>query len=413
MKYLVLIGDGMADLPLEEHGGRTPLELAATPAMDEVVRLGLLGLFWPIPMGSPPGSDIGNLSLFGYNPRETFPGRAPLEAANMGISLREDQVAFRCNLVTLCNGIMENFTSGHISTEEAARLIDALNEVNTDLPAVFHAGVSYRHLAIVTPRDTSAADVANVACTPPHDIIGKPYDRYLPKGPGSALLRELTDFSRPILEGNPVNRARVAAGKPPATSIWLWGQGRSPSMAPYVERFGLTGAVISAVDLVNGIGLCAGLEVIKVPGATGYLDTNYAGKVHAATRGLSRVDFVYLHVEAPDEASHEGRTDLKIQAIEAFDRKVVAPCLEHVRSRGDVRLLVAPDHATTLSTRTHAGGSVPFALCGAAVEPDTAAIFSEREAAKTGVEVREGHKLVPYILRSATVTSQTLKCLNR
>lgn len=398
MKYLVLLGDGMADFPLEELGGRTPLEAAHTPAMDSVARDGVTGLFCPIPDSLPPGSDIGNLSVFGYDPRETFSGRAPIEAARQGIRLAENQVAFRCNLVTLDNGRMQSFTSGHISTPEAVRLIAALNEAFADQPVEFHSGVSYRHLAIVTADGLDVRDLVAVQCTPPHDISDQEYEPHLPRGGAQDFVRTLMQRSRPVLAHHPVNDLRTAEGKPPATSIWLWGQGQAPRMQSYADRFGLTGAVISAVDLVKGIGICAGLEAIDVPGATGYLDTNYQGKVDAALDALERVDFVYLHVEAPDETAHEGRTDLKIRAIEDFDSRVVAPCLERARQRGDVRVLVAPDHITAISTRTHAGGPVPFALSGPDIAASGAPGYSEREAAATGIVVSEGHTLVLRML---------------
>jgi len=400
----------MADHPLADHNNRTPLELAHTPAMDQVTRLGLAGLFCPIPEGLAPGSDIGNLSLFGYNPRDTFTGRAPLEAASRGIVLGPDQVAFRCNLVTLQDGAMRDFTAGHISTKEAAALIEALNANLADaFAASFYAGVSYRHLTIFTSRDAANHSFEHLTCTPPHDITGQPYAPHLPQGPGAEVIRNLMCRSESILAGHPINTARIAAGRLPATSIWLWGQGRPPSIEPYQARFGARGTVISAVDLVNGIASYAGLDVVHVPGATGYLDTNYAGKVQAALAALERTDFVYLHVEAPDEASHEGRADLKVQAIEAFDARVVAPCLAHIRARSDARLLVTPDHVTAISTRTHASGPVPFALCGAGVAPDTSVAYSERHAEETGLYIAEGYALVPHLLRTPALSASSLK----
>lgn len=400
MKYLVLIGDGMADFPLASLDGRTPIEAARTPAMDEVARDGMTGLFCPIPADLPPGSDIGNLSLFGYDPHLTFTGRAPIEAARQGIRLTENEVAFRCNLVTLDDGVMKSFTSGHISTEEARELIAALNAHLSDLPVTFHTGVSYRHLAVVSGNSGEVAQLVALKCTPPHDISDQAYAGHLPSGEGAALAHTLMDRSRPILADHPVNRRRADAGKPKATSIWLWGQGKSPRMETYQQRFGLTGAVVSAVDLVKGIGVCAGLEVIDVEGATGYLDTNYEGKVDAALGALEAWDFAYLHVEAPDETAHEGKVDLKIQAIEDFDRRVVAPCLEYARSRGDVRLLVAPDHVTSIETRTHAGGPVPFAMMGPGIAPCGAHAYSERAAAATGVLLEQGHTLVTRMLQT-------------
>lgn len=403
MKHLVLIGDGIADFPCEELDGRTPLEVAFTPSMDEVAATGLSGLFCPIPDDLPPGSAVGNLSLFGYDPHEAFAGRAPFEAANQGITLGSNQIAFRCNLVTLEGGVMCDFTSGHISTQEGTELVASLNANLREYPVIFSAGVSYRHLTIVSATGDLLGNLEDVKCTPPHDISGAPYVQHLPEGPGSDLLCRLMKASEPVLANHPVNAARIAAGKPPATSIWLWGQGRAPSMRTYADLFQIRGAVISAVDLVKGIGVCAGLEIINVPGATGYLDTNYAGKVSAALEALRWVDFVYLHVEAPDEASHEGRVAVKIRAIEDFDAYVVAPCLERVRKQRAFRLLVASDHVTALSTRTHAHGPVPFAACGAGIVPNDAKAFSERDAQGTGILIAQGHTLVPYFLRTDTV----------
>ena len=410
MKHLVLVGDGMADYPLTDHNGQTPLEIARTPAIDDVVRRGLTGLLNPIPPGMPPGSAVGNLSLFGYDPHATFTGRAPIEAAHRGIIINANQVAFRCNLVTLTDGILESFTADHISTAEAEPLIAALNSALTASCAVsFHTGVSYRHLTIVRDAHAPGHPFDRLTCTPPHDITGQPYAPHLPKGPGEAFARDLINRSQSVLADHPVNAKRVAAGKIPANSIWLWGQGQTPAMESYQQRFGLQGAVISAVDLVNGIGECAGLESIAVPGATGYLDTDYEGKVRAALDALARTDFVYLHVEAPDETSHQGSLDLKIRAIEDFDTRVVAPCLHHILARGDSRLLITPDHVTALSTRTHAAGPVPFALCGFGVEPDSRASYSERQAMQTGLSVSEGHMLVPHLLHSPLVGPDTLK----
>lgn len=405
MKSLVLIGDGMADYPLDSCAGQTPLAAANTPAMDKVAQLGISALFCPIPDGYPAGSDIGNLSLFGYNPDQNFTGRAPLEAVNQGIDLTSNQLAFRCNLVTIHKGIMEEFTAGHIETEEASELIDLLNEHLDDLNAQFYAGVSYRHLTIVTPTEGQVTSLSNLKCTPPHDITGQIVDQHLPQGEGNEAIRSLINQSQDILKGHPVNQRREDAGKPPATSIWLWGQGKAPRMKTYLELYGINGAVISAVDLVNGIGRCAGCEVIHVPGATGYLDTDYAGKVSAALDALDRVEFVYLHVEAADEASHEGKVDLKLKAIEDFDQKVVAPCLAHALDRGDCRVLVAPDHITAISTRTHAGGPVPFAVCGPGVQTDKRTSYSEQEAEKSGISFPRGYELVPHIIGAKTIVA--------
>ncbi len=405
MKYIVLLGDGMADHPLDALNNRTPIEAAHTPHMDRIAALGCSGLFCPIPEGMPPGSDVGNLSLFGYDPRVSFSGRAAIEAANQGITLEEDEVAFRCNLVTLDDGVMQDFTAGHITTEEAREIIASLNDaLGNEFPIVFHAGVSYRHTGVI--RASAAYDVDGLVatqCEPPHNITDQNYAPWLPDGPGAALLRTLIDASQPVLRDHPVNVARRAAGKAPATALWPWGQGRALTLTPYRDLFGLTGAVISAVDLVKGLGVCAGLEVVDVPGATGWLDTNYEGKVDAAITALNRHDFVYLHVEAPDEAAHQGSVELKIQAVEDFDARIVAPFLLYLESHPDARLLVAPDHFTLISTKTHAGGPVPFAMCGQGVTSDAVTQYGETHAATTGTFIKNGYQLTHQFLQDKTV----------
>lgn len=402
MKYLILVGDGMADFPLDELNGQTPLAAASIPNMDQAARLGQTGLYCPIPDDLPPGSDIGNLSLFGYDPHQTFTGRAPLEAANQGITLTEDQIAFRCNLVCLQDGRMVDFTSGHIRTEDADELVQALKPLYQDDALTLNTGVSYRHLCIITGTPEEIQALASTQCTPPHDITGREYASYLPDGPGGDILRELMARSQRFLADHPQTARRQGEGHHPATSIWLWGQGCAPKLEKYPDLFGLTGSVISAVDLVNGIGVCAGLSPVRVEGATGYLDTNYAGKVQAAVTALESRDFVYLHVEAPDETAHEGKTDLKMQAIEDFDRYVVGPCMEFARKRGDVRILIAPDHVTAISTKTHAGGPVPFIVYGAGVPESGVAAYSEVAAAETGLVVRDGFQLTRTFLKSDT-----------
>ena len=398
MKTMILVGDGMADWPVEKLGNKTPLEVAATPAMDEVVQNGLFGLFCPIPDGLPPGSDIGNLSLFGYDPHSVYTGRAPLEAARQGIKIGPDEVAFRCNLITLADGIMKSFTSDHISTEEATELIKALNSQLQDLPVKFYSGVSYRHLAVVTIAEENVDPLANLNTTPPHDISDKEYEPNLPSGKFSEIALDIIKRSQDVLRAHPVNQAREAAGKLSATSAWLWGQGRAPSLESYKDRFGITGSVISAVDLIKGIGVCAGLDIIEVPGATGYIDTNYKGKIDAALQAIEEVDFVYLHVEAPDEAGHEGKADLKVQAIEDFDSKIVAPCLDYVRKHGNIRILVAPDHETPVKIKTHAGNPVPFAIYGPGITSNGSTAYTEAKAKETGLLVKNAYKLLPNLL---------------
>ena len=400
MKYLILLGDGMADWPLADYCGRTPLEVAATPAIDRVVEMGVTGRFCPIPEGLPAGSDVGNLSCFGYDPRASFRGRAPIEAAQQGIPLAEDEVAFRCNLVTLDDDCMKDFTPGHITTQDAGELIFELHKIlSQEFPASFHRGVSYRHTTLIRSSDAaSVEDMVELDCTPPHDISGQAWAPHLPKGAGAEMVATMIRRSQELLPGMEVNRRRVSEGLLPATSIWFWGQGKAPAMERYASKFGLSGAVVSAVDLVKGIGVLAGLEVLDVPGATGWIDTDYSAKVAAALTALERHDFAYIHVEAPDETAHQGRADLKIQAIEDFDSKVVAPCLEYMEGLPAYRVFVAPDHVTAIETKTHAGGPVPFALCGTGVEADSFVSYSEKDAAESELYFKLGHVLIGQML---------------
>ncbi len=397
MKYIVLLGDGMSDQPIDSLGGRTPLQFARTPAMDHMAKCGLLGLARTIPPGYPPGSDVANLSVFGYDPRVCYSGRSPLEAASMGVQLGVDDVAFRMNLVHLDteSGVtrMGDYSAGHITSEEARELVLALGESLGTSEFEFHPGVSYRHLLVWRGGKD------RMQLTPPHDISGRPVESFLPKGEGADVLRRLMTASQSILAAHPLHEKRRAAGKIPANSLWLWGQGKAPRMETYRDKFGLSGAVISAVDLIRGIGVCAGLEIIRVPGATGYLDTNYQGKVEAALAALERHDFVYLHVEAPDESSHSGNMEHKLQAIEDFDGKIVAPICEGIRKFADYRILCTPDHPTPLSLMTHTADPVPFIIySGETVVKADIAGYDELAAAKTGFFVEEGYRLMELLL---------------
>jgi len=373
MKIAVLVGDGMGDYPVEELGNLTPLQAARIPTIRRMAAAGRLHLVRTAPEGMYPGSDVANLSLLGYDPARNYTGRAPLEAAGAGITLADDDVAFRCNLVTVEDGIMADYSAGHISDEEARRLIAALRE-KLDRPGrCFHPGVSYRHLLVWRNGPVQAE------CTPPHDITGQPVADHLPRGPGADRLRRLMEEARPILESHPVNRHRRRAGRKPANAIWLWGAGRAARLPSYRERFGLTGGVVSAVDLVRGIGLLAGLEAPKIPGATGFLDTDYAAKVRAALRFLQRGDFVYLHLEAPDECGHLGDSRLKVQAIEAFDQRIVRPMLDGLRELATpFRLIVCTDHRTPVRLRSHSPEPVPLLVYDSSVPlGDTTAGFDE------------------------------------
>lgn len=397
MKYIVLLGDGMSDEPMQELGGKTPLQAARTPHMDTMARRGRLGLARTVPDGYPPGSDVANLSVFGYDPRTCYTGRSPLEAASMGVELGPTDVAFRVNLVNLAPTrgtlVMNDYSAGHISTVDGRELIEAIqHEMGTD-EFQFYPGVGYRHL-MVWRNGKSGMTVV-----PPHDISGQSILEHLPKGEGADRLIELMNSSQLVLNNHPQYRRRLGEGKVPANSIWLWGHGKAPRMASFREKFGLTGAVISAVDLVRGIGICAGLDVIRVEGATGYIDTNYEGKVAAALEALESHDYVYLHVEAPDEAGHGGNLEHKMKAIEDFDARVVGPIMAGMKRFGSYRILCTPDHPTPLRLKTHTDDPVPFILFGGeTAENDGVVGYDEESARQSGLLVNEGFRLMELML---------------
>ena len=397
MKFVLLVGDGMADYPLAELKGLTPLEAAATPNMDALAREGTSGMVRTIPSGTPPGSDIANLNLLGYDVAKYYTGRAPLECASQNIHLSDEEVAFRCNLVTISDGVMADYSAGHITSEEAAELIAAVNGKLGGPIFRFHPGVSYRHLLIAKAARSENWD-SKLACTPPHDIVGQRIEAHLPLGEDEHLFRKLMADSVAVLSGHPVNRRRLEAGRKPANMIWLWGQGRRPSMPPFPKLYGITGAVISAVDLIRGIGKYAGLSVIDVPGATGYYDTNYSGKASYGLDALKHDDFLFVHVEAPDEAGHAGDIKEKIRAIENFDKLVVGPIAAALKDRPH-RMIVLPDHLTPIKVRTHVDDPVPFLVYGTGVPKGRAGSFSEAEARKTGIMIESGFELLPAYLK--------------
>ncbi len=399
---MVLLGDGMADYPIRELNGRTPLQAAATPNLDGLSRQGDLGMVRTVPPGFPPGSDVANLSIFGYDPALHFTGRAPLEAASMGVILNPGDVAFRCNLLTLSRrqgkAYMEDFSAGHISTEEAKKIIADIEKVLGNKEFNFYPGVSYRHLLVWRSGEKSLS----LKTTPPHDITGMHIREYLPRGEGQEQVLGLMERAQEFLQDHPINQTRRKSGKKPANAIWLWGQGRAPSLLPITKRFGLTGSVISAVDLMKGIGYYAGLEIVNVPGVTGYLDTNFAGKAEYALGEISRKDFVYVHVEAPDEASHNGSLKDKIQAIEDFDGKIVGPILRGLANWEDFRLLVLPDHPTPLVLKTHSPEPVPFVIFSSADAqkvPRKDRSFDEICAPQTGLFIERGHELLEKFIK--------------
>jgi len=374
-KIAVLVGDGMGDEPVEALGGRTPLQAADIPSIRRVAGLGQVRLVHTVPEGLAPGSDVANMGLLGYNARENYTGRAAIEAAGARIPLDPGDVAFRTNLVTVEEDRMLDYSSGDISSAEAHDLIAALNEAVTRPGVRFHGGVSYRHLLIW--RDGPQ----KLALTPPHEISGKPVADHLPLGPRAEEARELMELSRRVFADHPVNRARRDNGLRPATQIWLWGHGKAMSLQPYAERYGLRGGVITAVDLVRGLAELCGLEVIRVPGATGWIDTDYGGKAQAAIDCLRRSDFVYVHVEAPDECGHKGMAEEKVRAIGNFDHRVVAPVWAALEAAGEpYRLIVCTDHRTPVAKRGHTSDPVPFAWVDGPLGPDVpdrAAAFDE------------------------------------
>lgn len=401
MKFVIIIGDGMADRPLKELNGKTPLQAATTSNMDRLARGGILGKVRTVPPGFHPGSDIANLSILGYDPRVYYSGRAPLEAASIGIPMKEGDVAYRCNLVTLkynkdrTKAVMEDYSSGHISTEEARELVLEINRTVGNEDITFYPGVSYRHIMLWSFGET------DIECTPPHDITGKEISDYLPIGTGEDILRDLMLKSTGILENHPINRERIRAGKKPANSIWLWGQGKKMTLPTFYQKYGLTGALVSAVDLMRGIGISAGFEILDVPGITGYLDTNYEGKAESALKALENVDVACIHVEAPDEAGHAGNYRDKIRAIEDFDVRVVGNILKGISRFGDYRILLLPDHPTPIEVRTHTSDPVPFVIYDSRKEREHAgASFDETILERDDLVVfEEGYRLMDFFLK--------------
>jgi 2,3-bisphosphoglycerate-independent phosphoglycerate mutase len=405
MNYAIIIPDGCADEPQNTLGGCTPLQAARTPHMDRVAQIGVVGRSNNVPASLTPASDVATLSLFGYDPLAVYTGRAPLETAAMGILLGPEDWAIRCNLVTVENDQMRDFTAGHITNADGKALIEAVQRklggplhVGGSTAALeFHSGVSYRNI-LVYRSSVPPPFTTETRTQAPHDIPDQPIAEYLPRGPGSDLLRDLMQRSRTVLADHPSNQARRTRGERPATQIWLWGQGRAPQLRPFVEVYGKRGAIISAVDLVRGVGVLLGWTRIEVPGATGYLDTDYAAKGRAGVAALDTHDLVCVHVEATDEASHEGRPDAKVKALEEIDRHIVGPLLEALPRHGDWRMLVSPDHRTPLRTRAHARGAVPFALAGTGIRSTGQASYDEVVAAASGLAFERGHELMQRFL---------------
>jgi 2,3-bisphosphoglycerate-independent phosphoglycerate mutase len=408
MKYVIVIPDGAADAPQQSLGGKTPFQAARTPALDALAVRGCVGLTNHVPDSLPPGSEVACMSLMGYDPLRYFTGRAPLEAAAQGIALGPHDWAVRCNLVTVAGGagtaVMEDFTAGHVTTEEATALLAAAQQgLATDFPELagweFKPGVSYRNLLLHRGRADVAAPLgSDLRATPPHDLMDKPVGDSFPRGGGSRLLTDIMTRSEAWLAGHPVNRSRIAAGKRPATHVWLWGVGKAPALEPFARAYGVNGTMITAVDLLRGLAALVGWKRLEVPGATGYLDTDYAAKGRAAIAELAVADLVCVHVEAPDEASHQGDVAEKVKAIEAIDALIVAPIAAHLAGGPAHRILVCPDHPTFISTKTHSRGAVPFVMAGEGISPSGARTYDEPAAAAGGRSIEPGWKLMGEFL---------------
>lgn len=406
MKIAILVGDGMSDYPIEELGGKTPLEVAKISNMNEIAKSGIMGLVKTVPRGMKPASDIANLSILGYDPKRYYTGRGPLEAANIGVDIAEDEIAFRCNLVTANNDIMADYSAGHIRDKESKILMKFLDEKLGSDKARFYHGKSYRNLIIIKTRSREGLnELIKTSCTPPHDITGKGISKYLPKGKAAGLLIELMEGSRPLLEKHEINKVRVDLKENPANMIWLWGQGTNPNMPTFKGMFGIDGAVISAVDLVNGIGKLVGLKLINVPGATGYYDTNYQGKGEYAVNSLKSEDFVFVHVEAPDEAGHNGDVRAKITAIENFDKYVVGAMWNYLKDKDDFRIMVLSDHATPVSVKTHVSDPAPFVMAGKGVACGSFTAFNETNAKLSNIMFKSGAALTEALIKSKEVAT--------
>lgn len=400
MKYIVVLGDGMADYRIAQLGNRTPLQCANKPHIDFLASNGEIGMVKTVPEGIPPGSDAANLSVMGYDPKKYYTGRSPLEAVSMGVELSATDLAFRCNLVTLdFNGSYESstmidYSSDEISTEEAAELIAVINKHLSNNDIIFHPGISYRH-CMVWHNGTGSRNM-----TPPHDILEKNISAYLPTGDFSEMFLSFQKKSYEILKDHPVNQARIACGLRPANSIWLWGEGKRPSIPKFIDKYGVEGSVVSAVDLIKGIGLCAGLDSIDIEGATGNINTNFKGKAEAALKELEKGrDFVYVHIEAPDECGHRFEIENKVKSIEYIDELVVRPLLEGLAAYDDYSIMVLPDHPTPLSLRTHTSEPVPYIIYRKSCEkPSGVAGYDEFQARRTGIFIEDGYTLMDRFL---------------
>jgi len=393
-KYAIIIPDGAADEPLEQFDNKTVLEAAQIPNMDKVSMLGRQGLVRTVPVDMEAGSDVAQMSLLGYDPQRYYTGRAPIEAVARNIRLSTDDWIFRCNLITIADGKMADHSAGHISTAEAGKLIKELDDQLGNEQIRFHTGVSYRHLLVFRGLDF------DIRTYPPHDHIGKAIEKILPRGKGAELLIDLMARSQQLFTNHDINKVRKDLGENQVSSIWLWGQGKRAQMERFQKRFGLKGVTITAVDLVRGLSKLIGFDLINVPGATGFIDTNYQGKASAAIEALKKYDIVFVHIEAPDEASHSGNAEMKKRAVEQIDKYIVGPVLEALQTYESWRILVMPDHPTPIRNCAHSPEPVPFAMAGDNISGILHTTFSEANAAKSGFRIDKGFELMEYFLKS-------------
>ena len=398
MKYAIIIPDGAADEPQDELDGQTPLEAASTPAMDALVAAGVVARACHTPPQLPAGSEVGNMSLLGYDPLTNFTGRAPIEAAAQGIELESEDWAIRCNLVTIEDQKMRDFTADHISTEDATELLATAQEQLGGDGLEFVPGVSYRNLLIWRGKQRPAPFTMEMKATPPHDLTDKSVLDAYPRGPGSDVLNKLMAATIELFADHPTNKRRLAAGQLPATNVWLWGIGKRPKLQPFTAAYGPQGAMITAVDLLRGLASLVGWRQIEVPGATGYTDTDYAAKGRHAIDALKHLDLVCVHVEAPDEASHEGDCAAKVKAIEEIDRHIVAPLASSLQRTGEWRMMISPDHPTFLRTKTHSHGYVPVAIAGTGIEPDGFTSYGDKNAAQSSLAFEAGWRAMGYFM---------------
>lgn len=402
MKYAVVLCDGMADYPVEALGGKTPMEVAKKPNIDALASKGEVGLVRTVAAGLKPGSDVANMSVLGFDPKKCYTGRSPLEAVSIGVKMSETDIALRCNLVTLSDEAdygaktMLDYSGGDISTEEAAQIIKTVQEHFDSSEFDFYSGVAYRHCLIVHNGTTDLGKM-----TPPHDISGRVIGEYLSTSPNAEKLIAMMRESYDLLKDHPVNKKRIAEGKLPANSIWLWGEGSRPALPSFEEKFGVKGSIVSAVDLLKGIGICAGMNTPEVEGATGYIDTNFEGKANAAIDEWRKgQDLVYIHVEAPDECGHRNEPENKVKAIELIDSRIMPIILDYLNTQDDYKVMVLPDHPTPISTRTHASDPVPYLIYRKGKELDSGvASINEKSASETGNFIDPGFDLMGHFLK--------------